>query len=62
MRRTEQMLREFQRLGITPTMFGLEYSCDWFASMPEVAQNAEFFNRVSLRLAPNTSVNPAREE
>jgi sugar phosphate isomerase/epimerase len=49
--RTEEVLREFHRLGIKPTMFGLEYSYDWFDSMPEMAESAEFFHRVSLDLA-----------
>jgi hypothetical protein len=46
----EKLLQEFHRLGIRPTMFGLEYSYDWFDSMPELAQSAEFFNTISLRL------------
>lgn len=46
----EKLLKEFQRLGIKPTMFGLEYSYDWFDSMPEVAQSVDFFNVVSLKL------------
>jgi sugar phosphate isomerase/epimerase/type 1 glutamine amidotransferase len=50
--RTKEVLREIHRLGIRPTMFGLEYSYDWFDSMPEMAESAAFFNRVSLDLAP----------
>ncbi|MFV1969072.1 MAG: ThuA domain-containing protein, partial [Pirellulaceae bacterium] len=46
--RTEEVLREFHRLGIKPTMFGLEYSHDWLDSMPEMAESAAFFNRLSL--------------
>ena len=49
--RTEQFLAEVHRLGIRPTMFGLEYSYDWFDSMPEVAQCVEFFNTVSRKVA-----------
>ncbi|MEW6356860.1 MAG: ThuA domain-containing protein [Planctomycetota bacterium] len=49
--RTEEFLREIHRLGITPTMFGLEYSYNWLASMPEIAQTIEFFNKVSIDLA-----------
>jgi type 1 glutamine amidotransferase/sugar phosphate isomerase/epimerase len=48
---TEQFVREVHRLGIKPTMFGLEYSYNWLNSMPEIAQCIEFFNRVSLQLA-----------
>jgi sugar phosphate isomerase/epimerase len=46
----EELLKEFPRLGLRPTMFGLEYSYDWYDSMPEIAQSAEFFNSVSRRL------------
>ena len=48
---TESLLREIHRLGIRPTMFGLEYSSNWLGSMPEIARCIEFFNRVSLQLA-----------
>ena len=48
---TEQFLREIHRLGIRPTMFGLEYSRDWLTSMPALAQSIATFNRVSLDLA-----------
>ena len=48
---TEKLLAEMHRLGIKPTLFGLEYSYDWLDSMPEAAQSADFFNNVSLRLA-----------
>jgi hypothetical protein len=47
----EHLLKEFHRLGIQPTMFGFEYSYDWYDSMPEIAQSVEFFNNVSLQLA-----------
>jgi sugar phosphate isomerase/epimerase/type 1 glutamine amidotransferase len=47
----EKLLRDFHRLGIKPTMFGLEYSYDWYDSMPEIAQSAEFFDNTSLKLA-----------
>jgi hypothetical protein len=49
--KTEQFIREIHRLGIRPTMFGLEYSYDWFDSMPEIAKCKEFFNKVSLQIA-----------
>ena len=47
----EKFLKEIHRLGIQPTMFGLEYSYDWFDSMPEMAQSIEFFNKTSLKVA-----------
>ena len=49
----EKVLREFQRLGVAPAMFGLEYSHDWLDSMPEVARSVDFFNTISLELAPS---------
>ena len=49
--RTEQFLREMHRLGITPTMFGLEYSHNFLESMPDVAKCAAFFTNLSLKLA-----------
>ena len=48
--RTEAFLREVHRQGIKPKMFGLEYSHDWFDSMPEVTQSARFFDKVTLEL------------
>lgn len=48
---TEAFLKEIHRLGIQPTMFGLEYSYNWFESMPEIAESIQFFNRVSQELA-----------
>jgi len=47
----EQLLKEFHRLGIQPTMFGFEYSYDWYDSMPEIARSVKFFNKVCLQLA-----------
>jgi type 1 glutamine amidotransferase/sugar phosphate isomerase/epimerase len=49
--RTAQFIEEFHHLRIRPTMFGLEYSYDWFNSMPEIAKCIEFFNKVSMQLA-----------
>jgi len=47
----EAFLREIHRLGVQPTMWGLEYSHNFLESMPEVASCIEFFNRVSRQLA-----------
>lgn len=49
--RSEAFLREVHRLGLQPTMWGLEYSHNFLANTPEVAQCAEFFHRLSLQLA-----------
>ncbi|MBI5387401.1 MAG: ThuA domain-containing protein [Verrucomicrobia bacterium] len=49
--KSEQFFREVHRLGLKPTMWGLEYSYNWLESMPEIAKCAEFFNKVSLELA-----------
>ncbi|MBE0535116.1 MAG: ThuA domain-containing protein [Phycisphaerae bacterium] len=46
--RTGELIAEVQRLGIRPTMFGLEYSRDWFESMPKIAECIAFFNKVSM--------------
>jgi type 1 glutamine amidotransferase/sugar phosphate isomerase/epimerase len=46
-----EFLREVHRLGIQPTMFGLEYSYNWLESMPDIAKCIEFFNKLSLDLA-----------
>lgn len=47
---TEVLLSEINRLRVKPTMFGLEYSYDWYDSMPEIAQSVDFFSSVSLQL------------
>lgn len=49
--RSEEFFRELHRLGVKPTMIGLEYSRDWLESLPKLAQCIEFFNTVALRLA-----------
>ena len=49
--KTKQFIEEIHKLGIRPTMFGLEYSYDWLDSMPEIAECIEFFNKTSLQLA-----------
>jgi type 1 glutamine amidotransferase/sugar phosphate isomerase/epimerase len=49
--KTEEFVKEIHRLGIKPTMFGLEYSYNWYESMPDIAKCVEFFNRISMQLA-----------
>jgi len=45
--RTEEFMKAVHRLGVRPTMWGLEYSYNFLESLPDVAKCAEFFNRVS---------------
>jgi type 1 glutamine amidotransferase/sugar phosphate isomerase/epimerase len=47
--KTEQFIKEMHRLGVKPTMWGLEYSYNFMESLPEVTKCVEFFNRVSLQ-------------
>jgi type 1 glutamine amidotransferase/sugar phosphate isomerase/epimerase len=49
-----EFFREMHRLGIRPTMIGLEYSHDWMESMPKIAKCIEFFNQTTLQLASGT--------
>ncbi|MBN1807037.1 MAG: ThuA domain-containing protein [Sedimentisphaerales bacterium] len=49
--KTEQFIKEIHRLGIKPTMFGLEYSYNWYESMPEISQCIGFFNKTAMKLA-----------
>jgi hypothetical protein len=37
------------RLGLQPTMWGLEYSDNFLESLPEITKCVEFFNRESRR-------------
>ena len=48
---TAAFLQELHRLGLRPTMFGLEYSYNWLASMPDIAKCVAFFNQATLGLA-----------
>ena len=43
-----ELLREIRRLGIQPTLIGLEYSHDYTDNMPEMAESIEFINRFEL--------------
>lgn len=47
-----EFFRELHRLGVQPTMIGLEYSRDWFESLPKLAQCIEFYNATVLKLVP----------
>lgn len=48
---SEKFIKEIHRLGIKPTMFGLEYSYNWYESTPDISRCIEFFNKVSTQLA-----------
>jgi hypothetical protein len=41
-------------------MIGLEYSHDWFESMPNLAKSIEFFNATTLELADKPHQLPSR--
>ena len=43
-------IAELDRLGVKPTMFGIEYSYHGIESLSELAQSVQFFNQVSLEL------------
>ena len=49
--KTKEFIEEIHRLGIRPTMFGLEYSYNWFESMPDITRCIDFFNEISMELA-----------
>ena len=42
------MLREIHRLGIQPTLFGLEYSHNFQNNLPEMAECVKFFNQITI--------------
>lgn len=50
--RSAEFFAELQRLGVQPTMIGLEYSRDWLESMPKLERCIQFFNDTTLQLAP----------
>ena len=43
-----KLLQEIRRLGIQPTLIGLEYSYDFLDNMPEMTESIEFINRLKL--------------
>lgn len=43
----EATLREIHRLGLEPTIFGIEYEYHWENSTPEIAECVKFFQRVA---------------
>jgi sugar phosphate isomerase/epimerase len=55
---SEEFFRELHRQGIKPTMIGLEYSHDWFESMPKLAKCIEFFNATTVKIVSETNPKP----
>lgn len=49
--KSREFFEELHRHGIQPTMIGLEYSRDWYDSMPKLAKCIEFVNATALELA-----------
>ena len=56
--KSAEVFRELHRLGIKPTMIGLEFSHNFTGSMPDVAKCIEFFNGTTLKLAAETPTPP----
>jgi len=50
----EELLHEIRRLGIKPTLIGLEYSYDYLDNMPEMAECVRFINRLELDTPSST--------
>jgi sugar phosphate isomerase/epimerase len=50
--KVEPFLKEIHRRGLRPTLFGIEHAGRGPETMDELARCMEFFNRVSLSLAP----------
>jgi sugar phosphate isomerase/epimerase len=48
--KSAECFRELHRLGVKPTMIGIEYAHDWMESMPKIAKSIEFFNETTLKL------------
>ncbi len=49
--KTAEFVKEVHRLGLKPVMFGLEYSYDWFDSVPEITDCIRFFDAIGRELA-----------
>ena len=48
--KAREFFQELHRHNIKPTMIGIEYSYDWFESMPKLTKSIEFFNTTTLEL------------
>jgi sugar phosphate isomerase/epimerase len=49
--RTRELIGTIHELGLRPTLIEIEYSRDWYESMPKMAQCKAFFDQVVLDLA-----------
>ena len=49
--KTAEIIREVRRMGLQPTLFGIEYSYDWLDSVPEIRQSIQFFNDLTLQFS-----------
>lgn len=45
------LLREVRRLGVTPTLFAIEYEHNWDDNRDDIAQCAEFFRQTAAQMA-----------
>lgn len=45
--RSAEVFAEMRRLGQRPILIGLEYSYDWYESLPKIEQCIRFFNQVT---------------
>lgn len=52
--KAREFFQELHRHNIKPTMIGIEYSYDWFESMPKLKKSIEFFNTTTLELTAKT--------
>jgi len=48
--KTREIIELIRQMGVTPTMFGLEYSYDFLNSTPQIIKCIDFFNKTSLEL------------
>ena len=51
----EGLLREVRQLGVTPTLFAIEYEHDWDNNSPPIAACAAFFQKTVSKLAAASS-------
>lgn len=52
----KEVIAEIHRQGVRPTMFGLEYSYNWYESMPEIRESIGFFDKVSIETAKGARI------
>lgn len=49
--KAEEFFRELHKHGLKPTMIGIEFSRNWFESMPDLRRSIDFFNQLCVELA-----------